>query len=47
LGVADASTVIAEAMHVTRLQRIELGEAGIMKGSGNLFGCERPRHAPS
>ena len=47
IGDAHADMVIAEAMHVARLQRIELGKAGIMKGSGNLLGCERPRHAPS
>ena len=47
IGDAHANIVIAEAMHVAGLQRIELGEAGITKGSGNLFGCERPRHAPS
>ncbi len=47
IGDARAHIVVAEAMHIARLQRIELGEAGVTKGSGNLFGCERPRHAPS
>ena len=41
LEVGDAhARVIAEAMHIAWLQRVELGKAGITKGLGNLRRCE-------
>ena len=48
LEVGDAhARVVAEAMHIAWLQRVELGEAGITKGLGNLRRCEARPHAPS
>ena len=48
LEVGDAhARVVAEAMHIARLQCVEIGEAGITKGLGNLRRCEGRPHAPS
>ena len=38
---------VAEAMHIAGLQRVELGQAGIMEGLGDLRCCEDAPHAPS
>ena len=36
IGDAHARAIVAEAMHITWLQRIELRQAGVMEGLGNL-----------